>query len=140
MQPYGSSGPEASFGYVSNWNGKGGGPGNLVQGEVVFRSEAVDDFGNEGPVVILDTELDGMVRVYSWGVALRTEMMRADPQVGDVLSVIYVGEKRGRNGRNYGDYRAICAKQSESPVRRREAAVWIEAERWMDTYPGEEEW
>lgn len=83
------------------WNPAMNAIGETISGVVLRIGEKENVFGPI-PFVDLWRGGTGRVRVMAWSGTLRYELTSAAPQVGDRLSVKYVGEDTVRDGRMAG--------------------------------------
>jgi hypothetical protein len=85
-----------------------------VWGRVIELGVFEGEYG-AAQVVVLLTEDGREVAVHAFGTVLSEALARIDLQVGDHLGVRYLGEKTGRTGKSYHDYRIIHRDAQGNP-------------------------
>lgn len=78
-----------------------------VQGRVKYRGEIGSDYGTD-PIPLVELEsADGTVwSIRGYSTALRNQIIKADPQVGDFMAARFFGVKTGKkSGRDYKNYK-----------------------------------
>jgi hypothetical protein len=74
--------------------------GDSIEGTVAAKRSGTSAYGNFD-VLALDT-LNGQVDVACFGVSLKR--LGAEANIGDSVSVTFVGERQAKNGRTYKHY------------------------------------
>lgn len=82
-----------------------------IQGRVTFRGVIPSDYGpEECPIVELEAS-DGTVwSVRGYSTALRNQIEKADPQIGDLMACKYFGLKQSRAGKDYHNYKVVVKR------------------------------
>lgn len=79
-----------------------------IQGRVKFRSTIGDDYGHDDiPLLEIEDKNGDLWSIRGYSTALKSQIERVDPQVGDLFAVKYLGEKAGRkSGKDYHNVKA----------------------------------
>jgi hypothetical protein len=77
-----------------------------IQGRVKYVGEIPSDYGPEACPLIELEAADGVIwSVRGYSTALRNQLVKADPKVGDFLAIRYFGTKTSKAGRDYKNYK-----------------------------------
>lgn len=86
-------------------------PGEHIFGEVEEVGTREGDFGEYTVITLLTA--DGSVRsIAGFGTVLKGKLAELDPQPGDQIGVKFVGEKTGKNGKDYKDWTVVIQRAS----------------------------
>jgi hypothetical protein len=79
-----------------------------IQGKVTFRGTVASDYGPAEVPLIELTAADGTVwSIRGYATALRNQIEKADPQIGDLMAAKYFGVKTSKGNREYKDYKVV---------------------------------
>lgn len=80
-----------------------------IQGRVTYVGEVDSDYGDgKVPLLEIEDKAGDLWSIRGYSTALRSQISKIDPQVGDLFAVKYLGEKAGRkSGKDYHNFKAV---------------------------------
>ncbi len=83
-----------------------------IQGTVTFVGTVPSDYGpEECPIVEIEAADGTSWSIRGYSTALRNQINKADPQVGDLLAAKYFGVKESKGGREYKNYKVVVRRK-----------------------------
>ena len=108
---------------VSGWNPE---PGAKLVGLVIDRRDGIEGGYDPYTMLVIQTGEQEATAVHCFHSALRSEVERQDPQVGDQIAVKYLGQKPTKGQSRFASYEAYnLIVRTPAGTSKRKAAPWV---------------